>query len=139
MDPAVITDQGGAPPREAPDHVSGPDRVMRTLLRIPDGRNRVDEAAMHRIFGTSLLLSAGRCLLSYILLPIVLPVIGVASGVGPVIGIAIGSLALVFDVMGVRRFWLADHRRKWAFTALYLVVGCMVASLVVIDIIHLAT
>ena len=139
MEPVVITEPGVPGPVDAPVTTSAADRTMRRLLRIPDGRNRVDEAGMHRIFGTSILLSATRCLLSYVLLPIVLPVIGVASGVGPVLGIVVGVLALVFDVKGIRRFWLADHRQKWAFSALYLVVGCMVAALVVTDIVHLAT
>ena len=64
-----------------------------------------------------------------------LPAIGVARGVGPAIGIPIGILALTFDYLGIRRFWLADHRQRWAFTALYAVVGGMVLSLVIIDLV----
>ncbi len=113
------------------------DDGMRRLLRIPGDRAPIDESATHRIFSISILLSATRCLLSYIVLPIVLPLVGVARGVGPAIGIPIGLLALVFDYLGIRRFWLADHHRKWAFSALYAVVGTMVAVLVVVDIAHL--
>jgi hypothetical protein len=108
---------------------------MRRLLRIPDDRAPVDESDTHRIFSASIFLSALRCLLSYIVLPVVLPAIGVARGVGPAIGIPIGILALVFDYRGIRRFWLADHRQRWAFSALYAVVGGMVFALVVIDIV----
>ncbi len=92
---------------------------------------------MQRLFSASILLSATRCLLSYVLLPIVLPAIGLASGIGPYIGIPVGVLALVFDVKGMRRFWLAGHRHRWAFTALYAAVGTMVAALVVVDLAHL--
>jgi hypothetical protein len=84
-------------------------------------------------------LSALRCLLTYIALPVLLPAIGLARGVGPVIGIPIGVLALTFDYLGIRRFWLADHRQRWAFTALYAVVGTMVFILLVIDIVDLLT
>ncbi len=83
----------------------------------------------------SIFLSALRCLLSYVVLPVVLPLIGVAKGVGPAIGIPVGILALTFDYLGMRRFWLADHRQRWAFTALYAVIGTMVAALLVIDIV----
>ena len=110
------------------------DDGMRRLLRIPEGTAPIDESETHRIFSLSILLSATRCLLSYIFLPILLPAIGVARGVGPAIGIPIGVLALVFDYLGIRRFWLADHHRKWAFSALYAVVGTMVAALVIVDI-----
>lgn len=111
------------------------DLRMRTLLRIPEGEVPVAEDSTHRIFSASIFLSALRCLLSYVVLPVVLPLIGVAKGVGPAIGIPVGILALTFDYLGMRRFWLADHRQRWAFTALYAVIGTMVAALLVIDIV----
>jgi hypothetical protein len=55
--------------------------------------------------------------------------------VGPAIGIPVGVLALSFDYLGIRRFWLANHRHRWAFTALYTVVGGMVLALVIVDLV----
>ena len=107
---------------------------MRRLLRIPEGQRPVDESETHRIFSLSMVLSGLRCLLSYVVLPFVLPAIGLAKGVGPAIGIPISLLALVFDGLGIRRFWLADHHQRWAFTALYAIVGGMVFALLIIDI-----
>lgn len=112
---------------------------MRRLLRIPEGRAPVDESETHRIFSVSMFLSGLRCLFSYIILPVVLPAIGVARGVGPAIGIPISILALTFDWLGIRRFWLADHHQRWAFSALYAAVGGMVFALLIIDIVTLAT
>jgi len=114
------------------------DGTMRRLLRIPEDRNPVDESETHRIFSVSMFLSGLRCLLSYVILPVVLPAVGLARGVGPAVGIPISVLALAFDVIGVRRFWLADHHQRWAFSALYAVVGAMVFALLVIDIVSLA-
>jgi hypothetical protein len=111
------------------------DQTMRRLLRVPDGQTPIDESETHRIFSASIFLSALRCLLSYIVLPVVLPAIGLARGVGPAIGIPIGILALTFDYLGIRRFWLADHRQRWAFSALYAVVGTMVLVLLIVDIV----
>ena len=112
------------------------DQTMRRLLRVPGDQTPIDESETHRIFSASIFLSALRCLLSYIVLPVVLPAIGVARGVGPAIGIPISILALTFDYLGIRRFWLADHHQRWAFTALYAVVGGMVLTLLIVDIIH---
>jgi hypothetical protein len=126
---AVVSSVPEAPAR------SKYDEAMRRLLRIPDDRAPIDESETHRIFSASIFLSALRCLLSYIVLPVVLPAIGVARGVGPAIGIPIGILALTFDYLGIRRFWLADHHQRWAFTAIYAAVGSMVLALVVIDIV----
>ena len=112
---------------------------MRRLLRVPADRAPLDESETHRIFSASIFLSAVRCLLSYVLLPIVLPIVGLAPGIGPIIGIPIGVLALTFDYLGIRRFWLADHRQRWAFTALYAVVGTMVLTLLIVDIVDVLT
>ena len=111
------------------------DQTMRRLLRVPGDQTPIDESETHRIFSASIFLSALRCLLSYIVLPVVLPAIGLARGVGPAIGIPIGILALTFDYLGIRRFWLADHRQRWAFSAIYAVVGTMVLVLLVVDLI----
>ena len=115
------------------------DEAMRHLLRVPDQQKPLPESSTHRIFGASILLSATRCLLSYLVLPILLPLLGLAKGVGPIIAIPVGVLALTFDVLGIRRFWLADHHQKWLFSAVYAVVGAMVFTLLVVDIVDLVS
>ena len=115
------------------------DQAVRHLLRVPDERAALPESSTHRIFGASILLSATRCLLSYIVLPILLPLLGLAKGVGPIISIPVGVLALTFDFLGIRRFWLADHHQKWMFSALYAVVAAMVFTLLVVDIVDLVS
>ncbi len=138
VDQITTTPAGGSTANVAVDRPA-PDRFMRRLLRVPEERPPIPESDTHRIFGASILLSATRCLLSYIVLPIVLPAIGLARGVGPVIGIPIGVLALTFDYLGIRRFWLADHHQRWLFSAIYAAVGAMVLTLLVVDIVDLLT
>jgi hypothetical protein len=121
-----------------PDLRPRAETVMRRLLFVPDGPATVGEASAHRIFNVSMGLSALRCLLSYVVFPIVTPLIGAATDVGPAIGIPIAVVALFFDVLGIRRFWLASHRWRWAMTVIYLAVMSLVASLLVGDIIKLA-
>ncbi|MGD0944173.1 MAG: hypothetical protein ABR972_07855 [Acidimicrobiales bacterium] len=119
--------------------VPSADFAMRRLLRIPDGPPSADDASAHRIFSASILISALRCLLGYVVLPILTPMLGAAAGAGPAIGLPIGIVALVFDVRGIRRFWLANHRWRWPITALYSAVIVLVMTLVVSDIVHLSS
>ena len=101
-------------------------------------RPAVTEQQLQRVFSVSILLSAFRCLLSYIILPIVTPLLGAATSVGPALGIPVGITALVFDVVAIRRFWVARHRWRWAMTAVYIAVMGMVTALLVGDIAHFA-
>ena len=110
---------------------------MRRLLRVPQGPPSADEASAHRIFSVSIMISGLRCLLGYVVLPILSPMLGAAAGAGPAIGLPIGLVALVFDVRGIRRFWLANHRWRWPITGLYSVVIVLVMALVISDIVHL--
>ena len=107
------------------------DRIARRALRVPDPD---DAADVHNIFSSSIMLSATRCLLSYIVFPIIAPSVGVLPVIGPAIGIPVGLVALVFDVRAIRRFFLADHRWRWVATALYVTVMAMVSYLVWRDI-----
>jgi hypothetical protein len=99
-------------------------------------REREGQADVHNIFSSSIALSATRCLLSYVILPIL--GLGALPVVGSAIGIPVGLVALVFDVRAIRRFFVTDHRWRWVATALYVVIMAMVASLVGWDISRLA-
>jgi len=110
------------------------DLFMCRLLCVPTGAQRVRERDVQRLFRTSIFLSALRCLLTYVLLPFLGPVLGLAGGVGPAIGLPLAVIALVFDVLGVRRFWIANHRSRWSATFVYAGVMALVLALMVIDI-----
>jgi hypothetical protein len=109
------------------------DIAMRRLLRIPDGP-AAPEGAAQRAFSTSIMVSATRCILTYVILPFVAPVLGFAAGVGPIIGIPIGIVAIVCNVLTIRRFWAADHRWRWAYTALALTVISLLLVLMAKDL-----
>ncbi len=113
------------------------EQFMRRLLFIRDTGPRRGEGDAERLFTASILISATRCLLSYVIFPIFAPAIDAATGAGPAIGLPIGVLALVFDVLAIRRFWAADHRWRWQMPAIYVVVIAFVSVLLVSDFIHL--
>ena len=87
-----------------------------------------------RAFSISIVISAVRCLLTYVIFPWVLPAAGQAGGVGPGIGLAVGIVAIVSNVLSIRRFWASDHRWKWPITVLNVGVIVLVSILVVDDI-----
>ena len=94
--------------------VSPLDAFMRRLLRLPSGTD--PSATAEKAFGTSILVSTVRCLLTYVLLPLLKPVIDLSGGVGPILGLIIGAVSATAIVYSMRRFWRADHRMRWAYT-----------------------
>ena len=109
------------------------DLVVRRLLRIPEGPVATEGAAQ-RAFSTSVLVSAVRCTLTYVVLPFIAPALGLAAGVGPALGIPIGIVAIVANIATIRRFWAADHRWRWAYTALALAIIGLLVVLMAIDL-----
>jgi hypothetical protein len=114
------------------------EQVMRRILCVPSCAPNLKERDVQRLFGTGILLSALRCLLTYVVLPILGPLLGLTGGVGPALGLPLALVALVFDVVGVRRFWVANHRSRWSATFVYAGVMALVLALMVIDIAQLA-
>ena len=110
---------------------------MRRLLRIPAQAPPVSAAEAERTFSLAMLVSATRCIFGYGVAPVLLPLLGLAPGIQPIIDIPIGLIALVFDVRGIRRFWMSDHRHRKSATFLYAVVILFVLVLLVRDLIAL--
>lgn len=121
----------------APIHTAPADLRMRRLLRLPLDAPKASEASARSLVERSLLISMVRCLLTYIVLPFVAPLLGVGLGVAPFVGIPIGLVAIAANVASVRRFWRADHRYRWHYTALAAVIVALLAWLVVADVIGL--
>lgn len=88
----------------------------------------------NKAFSTSILVSAVRCTLAYVVFPWVLPALGLAGGVGPGIGLAVGLVAIGFNIASIRRFHASDHRWKWQITFLNSCVIVMLSVLAVMDI-----
>lgn len=121
----------------APRGGSSADAFMRRLLRIDVRAPRQSDDELRRGFSQSMLVSAVRCILTYLVLPFVTPLLGIAAGVGPVLGITIGVVAIVFNVRTIRRFWVADHRWRWAYTGVGGTVMAMLIVLIALDLVEL--
>lgn len=108
------------------------DRVVRRLLRLPVDGPKATAAEAQKAFQTSVAVAAVRCLIMYILLPFVLPAIGIATGVGPWIGLPIAVAAIVAVTMSIRRFWRADHSKRWHYT----IIGSVVIGFMAYEIVN---
>jgi hypothetical protein len=53
----------------------------------------------------------------YVLIPVLVPLLGLVESVGTPIWIVGSIVGLIAAVSGLRRFWIADHRLRWAYTA----------------------
>ncbi len=127
----------GAPDRTRPR--SGADRRMRRLLRLPEDASRASVVEAQNAFSKSVFISAARCVFTYLLVPIFGPLIGLHGSVGPVLGLAIGVFSMVCIVAAVRRFFRADHKWRWRYTAIASGITVLLTAQAVIDIVALAT
>lgn len=136
--PGMAGSGSGRSPMVAPNGTrrTPADMFVRRLLRISDNPTGVSNARVLRTFQKSMMISAVRCTLTYIIFPFILPGIGFLKGVGPVVGIVIGSFALVCDTFTIRRFFVADHKWRWQFSAIALAVMGLLLVLLTQDVVH---
>lgn len=109
------------------------DRAMRRLFGITSPTQR-GSARAHRAFRLSVAASGVRCLITYLLLPILVPMLSLAGWVAAPIGMALCVLAVINGVISVRRFWRADHSRRWMYTAFIGVVFVILAIALISDV-----
>ncbi len=112
---------------------AAPDRFMRRLLGVTATGTRSADGA-HRAFRASVVVSGVRCLITYLLVPIVVPMASLAGWVAAPIGIALCLYAVVNGIVSLRRFWGADHRQRWLYTGFMTVVFAILAAALVSDL-----
>jgi hypothetical protein len=91
-------------------------------------------APAQRALNFGLLLSAVRCTAQYVVLPFVLPWIGVAAAIPPWVTLALGALAILFLARNVRNLWRLRHARRWSYLVLALIVGASLLLFTVVDL-----
>ncbi len=110
------------------------DRFMRRLLRVGDAVDKNAIIGARRSTTTAIVISGVRCTITYLLIPVLAPFIGLLATLGAPISITLCLVAMVSGIAGVRRFWIADHRARWSYTAFIGVVLVMLSVAIVIDV-----
>lgn len=117
---------------------TGADRTVRCVLGLdPDGPKQSVLGA-RRAFGLGIWISGIRCVITYLLIPFLSPVLGL-TGIGPEIGLVASAVSFVALVFGVRRFFAADHRYRWRYLMLASAVSVLLIVEAVRDISALAS
>lgn len=104
------------------------DQVMRRILRLPVDGPKASIFGAHGAFSTSIAISAARCLVTYVFLPLLSPLLNLSGSVGPILGLVVGAVSMVAIVFSIRRFFAADHKYRWHYAA---VGGSIMVLLVV--------
>jgi hypothetical protein len=104
------------------------DRIVRQALLIENASPR----AMFELKG-SLVLSAIRCVLTYAVVPLVVPLIGWAGVLATPLSLLLSLAAIGLAVTSLRRVWMADYRYRWPYTAFILLAVSLLVMVVVID------
>jgi hypothetical protein len=138
-EPAARHSADGTPSRSR--RVALIDRTVARLLCVQPEPRKADAATGDVPFETPLLVAGLRCSLRYLVLPLALPLLGVATGAA--VGIVTwGAFGLLFalDVVAVggvvaslRRLWRFQHPRRWQYLPVALVLTLLVAVFLVND------
>ena len=129
----TTTATSGEPPH-APADLSRADRLARRVLRIEDEV----PGALFPMRG-SLVLSAVRCLVTYVAIPLLVPVFGWLTPIAAPISLVLTLVAGGMAVTSLRRVWAAHWEGRWAYTAFAVVVLAALAGLLVFDLRALLT
>lgn len=78
--------------------------------------------------------SAVRCTLMYIILPFVLPLIGITGVFATRADIVINLLAMGALGYSVQRFWRINYKHKVAYSAVAVVTFCILAIFILLDL-----
>ena len=116
------------------------DRLMRRMLGIPASPQQSGSsstAGAHRAFRISVVVSAVRCLITYVLVPVLVPILSLSGWVAAPIGLALCVFAVVNGIISVRRFWRVDHPQRWMYTGFIAVVFVIHAVALVSDLARL--
>lgn len=128
--------RAAAPPPDAVTSRSRADRAMRRVLRLPADAPKQSIFGAESVFGKSIAVSAIRCLITYVFLPLLAPIFNLTGASLPVIGLLLGAVSMVAIYISMRRFFAADHKYRWAYAG---VGTAIMVALVVAGIVDIAT
>jgi len=102
-------------------------------LSEPVSSSETDDPAANT-FSASMVVSGVRCLLTYALFPWLLPLLGMAAGVGPVIGLVVGTIAIGFNIASIRRMLASQFRWRVLIIIVNVAVIGLLTVLIGLDI-----
>lgn len=111
------------------------DRAVERLLRVErtvseTGDSLVVTRNAENKFMMSMFFAGVRCLLEYVALPIILPLLGLTGKFGAPIVLILNLVALFFLVSSVRQLYAINYRNKRAYLFVSLVGGIVMLAFI---------
>lgn len=110
------------------------DQLVGRLLFVKPQAAPDDESEAQRAFNFSLIFTGVRCILQYIVLPFILPVVGIAADSALPILLGINIFAVISMLYSVRRFWQINYRYKWHYLLMAVVILAALTAFIAVDI-----
>ena len=115
------------------------DLIVARLLFVdvqpnPDTTKTNMQRRAERVFGLSLLFSGVRCVLQYVVLPFVLPLLGIASDAAVPLMLGISILAVLSIIVSLRRFWSIGYSYRWHYLVVAMVAISLLCVFIVLDL-----
>ena len=73
------------------------------------------------LVGVPLLLTAVRCTLQYVLVPFVLPIVGIQGSFSPVVNMAVSFFGLAIILYNLKRLWKTTWRKRYLLLSLVII------------------
>ena len=118
-------------------HASSPASERPDTVDADEHNRSASSTDAENAFSQSVLVSAVRCTFTYLLIPFGFPLIGLSGSVGPWIGLPVGLIAIVANIVSIQRFHRSDHRWKWPMTVINVGIIALLVVLVVLDAIDI--
>lgn len=118
----------GAPPA----HPGPLDQLARRVLGLRDAEPR----ALVDLQG-SLVVSAVRCILAYVVVPIALPLVAWADVFATPASLVLSVIAVLLGVRSLRRVWQANWTHRWSYTVFIAVVVVLLGITITVDVVTL--
>ncbi len=109
------------------------DQFVGRLLFVKPLAAPTDESDAQRAFNFSLIFTGVRCILQYVVLPFILPVVGIAADTALPLLLAINIFAVISMLFSVRRFWQINYRYKWQYFIMALVILAALTAFIAED------
>jgi hypothetical protein len=97
------------------------DSVLEWILLIPES-SATNTVEVNNPFKVALFFSAMRCIFQYVLVPFVLPILGLMDGTPTWLGLVFNLVAFVALVSSLRHIWTARHPRRFSYLPLALLM-----------------
>lgn len=113
------------------------DKVVARLLFVtPQSEVYTEERPQQaeNAFSFALLFSGVRCIIMYVILPFVLPIIGLAGDFGAWLDIVINLVAIGAIIYSLRRFWTINYNRKWQYFPVAIVALFLLIAFIALDL-----